>query len=46
MANYTTKKFSEVQIGDELPILKIPITTRQIVATAIASRDYQNVHHD
>nr|WP_234439879.1 MaoC family dehydratase [Streptomyces bicolor] len=32
--------------GDELPPLKIPITRTLIVAGAIASRDYQDVHHD
>jgi acyl dehydratase len=32
--------------GDPLPELSIPITTTLIVAGAIASRDYQDVHHD
>ncbi|HUY85513.1 MAG TPA: MaoC family dehydratase [Acidimicrobiales bacterium] len=32
--------------GDELPMLSIPITRTLIVAGAIASRDYQDVHHD
>ncbi|MBV8297045.1 MAG: MaoC family dehydratase [Acidimicrobiia bacterium] len=32
--------------GDELPVLDVPITTTAIVAGAIASRDYQDVHHD
>lgn len=35
-----------VNVGDTLPALEIPITTRLIVGAAIASRDYQNVHHD
>lgn len=34
------------QVGDELPPLEIPITPRLIVGAAIASRDYQDVHHD
>ena len=34
------------QAGDELPALEIPITRTLIVAGAIASRDYQDVHHD
>jgi hypothetical protein len=42
----TTLKFEQVQVGDELPPLSIDITTRLIVSTAIATRDYQNVHHD
>ncbi|QEV18981.1 MaoC family dehydratase [Streptomyces alboniger] len=32
--------------GEELPALEIPITRTLIVAGAIASRDYQDVHHD
>ncbi|MCZ7459334.1 MaoC family dehydratase [Streptomyces sp. WMMC940] len=32
--------------GDELPPLAVPITRTLIVAGAIASRDYQDVHHD
>ena len=35
-----------VAAGDELPELAIPLTRTLIVATAIASRDYQDVHHD
>nr|WP_175439457.1 MaoC family dehydratase [Streptomyces vilmorinianum] len=32
--------------GDALPPLEIPITRTLIVAGAVASRDYQDVHHD
>ncbi|TLQ44954.1 MaoC family dehydratase [Streptomyces marianii] len=32
--------------GDELSPLTVPITRTLIVAGAIASRDYQDVHHD
>ncbi|MEU6775295.1 MaoC family dehydratase [Streptomyces sp. NPDC046759] len=32
--------------GAELPPLEIPVTRTLIVAGAIASRDYQDVHHD
>jgi acyl dehydratase len=38
--------YADVTEGDELPVLDIPITTTAIVAGAIASRDYQDVHHD
>jgi acyl dehydratase len=38
--------FDDVKVGDELPPLDIPLTRTLIVATAIASRDYQDVHHD
>jgi len=36
----------EVSSGDEMPPLEIPITTTLVVGGAIASRDYQDVHHD
>ncbi|NXY94857.1 MaoC family dehydratase [Streptomyces sp. BR123] len=35
-----------MKVGDTLPPLEIPITRTLIVAGAIASRDYQDVHHD
>jgi hypothetical protein len=38
--------FSGVSVGDELPTLVLPITRTLITAGAIASRDYQDVHHD
>jgi acyl dehydratase len=41
-----TVRFEEVAVGDTLPELAIPLTRTLIVATAIASRDYQDVHHD
>ena len=41
-----TLRFDEVAIGDALPPCEVPITTTAIVAGAIASRDYQDVHHD
>jgi acyl dehydratase len=41
-----SRRFDQVDVGDELPELAIDITTTLIVAGAIASRDYQDVHHD
>ena len=38
--------FSAVSVGVELPTLVLPITRTLIVSGAIASRDYQDVHHD
>ncbi|MGW0534727.1 MaoC family dehydratase [Streptomyces sp. NPDC003032] len=35
-----------MRTGEELPSLEVPITRILIVAGAIASRDYQDVHHD
>ncbi|HEV8208100.1 MAG TPA: MaoC family dehydratase [Acidimicrobiia bacterium] len=42
----TSLRYDDVQVGDEVPTLVIPLTRTLIVATAIASRDYQDVHHD
>ncbi len=41
-----TRSFTSVQVGDSLPPLEIPLTRTLIVSTAIATRDYQVVHHD
>jgi hypothetical protein len=41
-----TRRLSEVAVGDALPALEIPLTATVIIAGAIASRDYQDVHHD
>jgi acyl dehydratase len=42
----TTLRSTEVREGDALAPCPVPITTTLIVAAAIASRDYQDVHHD
>ena len=41
-----TRRIGDLSVGDELPELPIPLTRTVIVTTAIASRDYQDVHHD
>ena len=41
-----TLRYDEVDVGAELPPLSIELTPTVIVATAIATRDYQDVHHD
>ena len=46
MTTNTSLRADDVQVGDELPPLEIPLTRTLIVSTAIASRDYQDVHHD
>lgn len=35
-----------MNVGDTLPELAIPITRSLIVAGALATRDYEDVHHD
>ena len=46
MSTTTSLRYDDVNVGDELPELAIPLTRTLIVSTAIASRDYQDVHHD
>jgi acyl dehydratase len=46
MAAAVSPRLDEVAVGDELPPLDVPLTRSTIVATAIASRDYTEVHHD
>jgi acyl dehydratase len=41
-----TLRFETVKVGDELAPCPVPITRTQIVAGAIASRDFEPVHHD
>lgn len=36
----------KINVGDLLPELVVDVSTRTIVSTALASRDYQDVHHD
>ena len=33
-------------VGDTLPTWELPITPTLVVSTAIATRDFQDVHHD
>ncbi len=41
-----TLQWNDIEVGDEVSPLEIPITTTMIVAGAIASRDFMPVHHD
>ena len=43
---YPSRNIDSVTIGQAVPELVIPITRTMIVATALASRDYEDVHHD
>jgi len=38
--------WDDIKEGDELPVQAREITATTIVSTAIASRDFQDVHHD
>ena len=46
MSEYSTLNYADVQVGDKLPELAIDITSGLIVGGAIATRDYEPVHHD
>lgn len=35
-----------IEVGARLPEWTLPITPTMVVSTAIATRDFQNVHHD
>ncbi|AHK29676.1 MaoC dehydratase [Rhodococcus opacus PD630] len=45
-ATVGTTTYDAVTVGDRLPELTIPLTRTLIVATALATRDFQDVHHD
>jgi len=45
-AHVTVDGSAGVRVGVELAPLEIPVTRTLIVSGAIASRDYQDVHHD
>jgi acyl dehydratase len=45
-ANRTTREWSTISVGDELPPMVVDVTPTRVVAGAIASRDFMPVHHD
>ena len=42
----STLKWADINVGDEVTPMEVPVTTTMIVAGAIASRDFMPVHHD
>ncbi|MBZ5733438.1 MaoC family dehydratase [Nocardioides sp. TRM66260-LWL] len=42
----TTPVPSALEVGTALPAWELPLTPTLIVSTAIATRDFQDVHHD
>jgi acyl dehydratase len=42
----TTMRADDVHVGDRLPDLVVDVTSTLVIAGALASRDYQDVHHD
>jgi acyl dehydratase len=39
-------QFSDVQVGDELPVLSYDVTATTVVVGALATRDWRPQHHD
>lgn len=46
MSDYKTLSLAEVSVGDKLDALDIDITSGLVVAGALATRDFEPVHHD
>ena len=46
MTDYRTRTLAEVAVGEKLPPLDIDITTGLVVSGALATRDFEPVHHD
>lgn len=44
--NAATLRGDDIELGTELPELRIEATPTFVVSTAIATRDFQDVHHD
>src|ERR1700710_2292541 len=42
----TTLDWRDINVGDEVTPMAVPVTATVIVAGAIASRDFMPVHHD
>lgn len=42
----STLRFADVRLGQELPSFEVSVTVTSVMATALATRDYQPVHHD
>jgi hypothetical protein len=46
MTDYKTVHYADVNVGDKLPTLDIDVTTGLVVGAALATRDYEPVHHN
>ena len=45
MSEYKTLTCADIAVGDKLPALAIDITTSLVVCGALATRDFESVHH-
>ncbi len=41
-----TRPFEDVEVGDALPEERVELTPTFVIATALATRDFEEVHHD
>ena len=41
-----TREFAQIRVGEQLPELLVKVSPTLVIAGAIASQDYQDVHHD
>ena len=46
MTDFNNVYAQQLRVGDTLPEFELPITARLVVSTALASQDFQDVHHD
>lgn len=46
MTTFNDKTAADVNVGDKLPEFALPITAKLVVSAAIATQDFQDVHHD
>jgi hypothetical protein len=46
MSEYKTLNSAEVAVGDKLPSIDIDVTTGLVVCGALATRDFETVHHN
>ncbi len=46
MSAYKTLTCADIAVGDQLPALAIDITTSLVVCGALATRDFEPVHHN
>lgn len=46
MSEYKTLTLADVSVGDKLDAVDIDVTTGLVVAGALATRDFEPVHHD
>ena len=44
--SFESPNYDQVNVGDTLPELSIPVTAALVIGGAMASRDFVQVHHD